>query len=140
MSSNWVSNLDMLAAGGVIDFDAASYLLDQPARFVGNPQIERLPLENPALLPEGVRLKDLPQADEFAQAPKDRNLVETPKWKKWALGGIIAAGIGAGFFAITKGKLKMPDMTSVKNFGNTVLTYIKKPFEWIANKFKKPTP
>lgn len=137
MSSNWVSNLDMLAAGGVIDFDAASYLLDQKPRYIGNPQIEGLPLENPALLPEGVKLKDLPQLDEFSQSDKDRNLVETPKWKKWALGGLIATAIGAIIFTLSKGKIKMPDMTKVKDFGKTVLTYIKKPFEFVATKLKK---
>lgn len=72
MSSNWVSNLDMLAAGGVVDFDAAAYLLDQPARYVGNPQIEGLPLENPSLLPQGVKLKDVPQMDEYSGSNKNR--------------------------------------------------------------------
>ena len=38
MYSNWVNVLDNLAAGGVIDFDAPAYLLDQPARYVGHPK------------------------------------------------------------------------------------------------------
>ena len=80
MSSNWVSNLDMLAAGGVIDFDAAAYLLDQPARFVGNPRLENLPLENPSLLPEGTKLKDLPKTDEFNNSGK--KVTENPSWEK----------------------------------------------------------
>ncbi|MFI3299943.1 MAG: hypothetical protein R3Y28_00840 [Candidatus Gastranaerophilales bacterium] len=38
MIQSWTNNLDMLAQNGVIDFDASSYVLGQPARFVGNPQ------------------------------------------------------------------------------------------------------
>ena len=37
MSCNWAGNLDMLAQNGVIDFDAASYIMGQPLRYVGNP-------------------------------------------------------------------------------------------------------
>ncbi len=148
MSSNWVSNLDMLAAGGVIDFDAAAYLLDQPSRFVGNPSLENLPLENPSLLPQGTKLKDLPQTDEFNRSSKQPT--DTPAWKKWTFGAIITGLLAAGVFALTKGKIKMPKVfskiklpgmskiaTTLKNFGTKTLGYIKKPFVWIANKFKK---
>ena len=119
MSSNWVSNLDMLAAGGVVDFDAAAYLLDQPARYVGNPQIEGLPLENPSLLPQGVKLKDVPQMDEYSGSNKKPSA--STSWKKWAFGGLVTTLIGAGAFALF-----------------TALNYIKKPFTWIASKIKKP--
>lgn len=148
MSSNWVSNLDMLAAGGVIDFDAAAYLLDQPARFVGNPRLENLPLENPSLLPEGTKLKDLPKTDEFNNSGK--KVAENPSWKKWTFGAIAAAIIAGGIFALSKGKIKMPKFTSkikmpdmtkfkttMKNIGTKTLGYIKQPFIWIASKFKK---
>ena len=37
MSCNWAGSLDMLAQNGVIDFDAASYIMGQPLRYVGNP-------------------------------------------------------------------------------------------------------
>ena len=65
MSSNWVSALDNLAAGGVIDFDAPAYLLNQPARYVGHPKFSELPMTEISLLPDGVKLKDLPNVDEF---------------------------------------------------------------------------
>lgn len=148
MSSNWVSNLDMLAAGGVIDFDAAAYLLDQPSRFVGNPRLENLPLENPSLLPQGTKLKDIPQTDEFNNSSKQP--VNNPSWKKWTFGAILTGLIAAGVFTLTKGKIKMPkalskiklpDMskfkTTLKNLGTKTWGYIKQPFVWIANKFKK---
>ena len=47
MYSNWVNVLDNLAAGGVIDFGAPAYLLDQPARYVGHPKFADLPLGVP---------------------------------------------------------------------------------------------
>lgn len=145
MSSNWVSNLDMLAAGGVIDFDAAAYLLDQPARYVGNPQIEGLPLENPSLLPQGVKLKDVPQIDEYSGSNKKPSA--STSWKKWTFGGLVTTLIGAGAFALFKGKIPFLGKiasgaskitSSAKGLGATALNYIKKPFTWIASKIKKP--
>ena len=111
MSSNWVSNLDMLAAGGVIDFDAAAYLLDQPARYVGNPQIEGLPLENPSLLPQGVKLKDVPQMDEYSGSNKKPSA--STSWKKWTFGGLVTTLIGAGAFALFKGKIPFVEHLSI---------------------------
>ena len=100
-------------------------------------------------MPDNVKLKDAPKSDEF-NSPSNGNIVQPPKWKKWLFGGIVAAGIGALAFAGFKGKLKMPkflskikmpDMTKVKNFlkntGSTIVNYVKKPFVWLVNKFKK---
>ncbi len=147
MSSNWVLALDSLASNGVIDFDAPAYLLDKPARYVGNPPMERLPNEL-SLLPEGTTIKQQPQKDSFNN-PDNNNMVQNPAWKKWALGAILTTLIGGtiGAVLLKKGKIKlpknfkMPDMTRIKtnlkNVGSTILTYIKKPFIWIGNKFKK---
>ncbi len=146
MSSDWILALDSLASGGVIDFDAPAYLLDQPARYVGHPQLEHLPNEI-SLLPKGTKMKEQPTQDGFHKP--DSAMVSNPSWKKWALGGILTAIIGTGIGAILlrKGKihlpknLKMPSLknigTSLKNFGSTVFKYIKKPFVWIGNKFRK---
>lgn len=138
MNSDWVYPLDMCASAGILDYDAAADILDQPARYVGNPKFENIP----QLLPEGTKLKDQPKTDEFGNPS---NIVQNPSWKKWLFGAIATLGIGALAFAGFKGKLKLPNMTKVKGFlknaGTTVLNYIKKPFVWIANKFKKtPTP
>ena len=135
MSSNWAYSLDSLAAGGVIDFDATAYILDKPARFVGNPRMEDLPITDLSLLPEGTKLKELPQFDSY----NDKKLVQNPGWKKWAFGTIAAAGIGGAIYALTKGKIKIPKVNtqSLKNIATTTMNYIKKPFVWIANKFKK---
>ena len=145
MSSNWVSNLDMLAAGGVIDFDAPAYLLDQPARYVGNPQIEGLPLENPSLLPQGVKLKDVPQMDEYSGS--NRKPSAGTSWEKWTFAGLVTTLLGAGAFALFKGKIPFLGKiasrasslgSSAKGLGSTVWSYIKKPFSFIASKIKKP--
>lgn len=130
MSSNWAYSLDNLAAGGVIDFDATAYILDKPARFVGNPQMADLPITDISLLPGGTKLKDLPQIDSY----NDKSLVQNPGWKKWAFGAIIAAGITGAIFAVTKGKI---NTQGLKNITQTAVNYIKKPFEWIAGKLKK---
>lgn len=135
MSSNWGYSLDSLAAGGVIDFDATAYILDKPARFVGNPKFEDLPMTDLSLLPEGVKLKDLPEVDNY----NNKSLVHNPDWKKWTFGALAAAGIGGALYALTKGKLKIPklNMQGIKNLATTTWNYIKKPFVWIANKLKK---
>lgn len=147
MSENWVTALDGLAAGGVIDFDAPAYLLNQPSRYVGHPQLAELPMTNITLLPEGTKIKPLPKEDEFQHS--DGNLVQNPKWKKVLTSLLVVGGIGATVVGILahrgkidlskiKSKIKMPKMSGVKNAGKTVLNYIKKPFQFIASKFKKP--
>lgn len=146
MSSDWILALDSLASGGVIDFDAPAYLLDQPARYVGHPSMEKLPNEI-SLLPEGTKMKEQPKHDGFHHP--DEGMVQTPAWKKWTFGAILTALIGgaAGAILLKKGKIKlpknikMPDMTkfkaSMKNAGSIILKYIKMPFVWIGSKFKK---
>ncbi len=141
MSSNWIAALDACAAGGVLDYDAASDILGQPARFVGNPDFNTMP----ALLPPGTKLQGNPKTDEYTNS----NVVKNPSWKKWTFAAITTALVGGGILArlVSKGKInmpkniKMPDMaklkTHVKNFGTTTLNYLKKPFIWIGNKFKK---
>ncbi len=148
MSSDWILALDSLASGGVIDFDAPAYLLDKPARYVGHPHLEHLPNEI-SLLPEGTKMKEQPKHDNFHH--QEEGMVQNPAWKKWTLGAIITALIGGtvGAVLLKKGKfklsknLKLPDMTkiktSMKNLAKTTWTYIKKPFIWIGNKFKKTT-
>lgn len=160
MSSNWVNALDNLAAGGVIDFDAPAYLLDKPARYVGHPKFSELPMTEISLLPDGVKLKDLPNVDEFNNSNK--NLVVNPSWKKRVFGVLAAAGAITlavlGFKKFGLGKLfgkakKVPKPTPkpsgkkakgfvsvLKNFGKKVWNFIKAPFVWVAGKFKKKTP
>ena len=141
MSIDWVYPLDVCAANGILDYDAAADLLDQPARFVGNPKLRDLPPINIALLPEGTKMKEAPIADEFEKNNND--LVKNSSWKKWLFGGLAAAGITTATMAVLakKGKLKLPNMTKVKSFGTKVWNVIKKPFVYIASKFKKtPTP
>lgn len=132
MNSDWIYPLDMCASAGILDYDAAAYITDQPARYVGNPKFEDVP----TLLPEGTKLKDQPKTDEFGNPS---NVIQNPGWKKWLFGRIIAAATIGTALVLGKGKIKLP--ASVKNAGTTVLNYIKKPFVWIANKFKRtPTP
>lgn len=116
MESNWVMALDNLASGGVIDFDAAAFLLDKPARFVGHPDRENLPLENISYLPKGTKLKDLPNIDTY-EHPEDGDFIHNPTWKKVLVGTILGAGtLGLGLGILSKlGKLpfKMPKILSM---------------------------
>lgn len=116
MSSNWISNLDMLAQNGVIGFDAPAYVMDQKPRYIGNPQLELPPFEGP--IPDAP-LMATPTKDEFNSAQKevnkqkeinkDDNMVHNPKWKKILLGAI---GVGA----LVVGGVK---------FKSTILPWIK---------------
>lgn len=116
MEPNWVMALDNLAAGGVIDFDAAAFLLDKPARFVGHPSMESLPLGNFEYLPKGTKLKDVPKIDVY-QHPEDGDFIHNPAWKKVLTGTILGtAALGLGLGILSKsGKLpfKMPKIASM---------------------------
>ena len=78
MSCNWAGNLDMLAQNGVIDFDAASYIMGQPLRYVGNPAHPNPFNGQP---PTMTNLQQ-PNIDEFKpQTDKDKS-PKLPMWKK----------------------------------------------------------
>ena len=141
MSLDWVYPLDALAAGGVIDFDAAAFILDKPPRYIGNPRFEDITnMDNSSLLPEGTKIKEQPKIDEFQDDSKD--IVKNPSWKKWVVGGAIGAVLIGSVLALVTKKFKLPDLSkikgSVKNIGAAAWKYIKMPFTYIAGKFKKP--
>jgi hypothetical protein len=143
MSSNWIPPLEICAAGGVLDYDAAADILDLPPRFVGHPEYFDIPvMDRPLLLPPGTKIKGELKEDSFG-APS--SLVRNPSWKKWLFGGLVASGVLALVFrkklSLPKlSSLKMPAFsqigTTVKNFAKTLWSYVKKPFEFISKKFK----
>jgi hypothetical protein len=143
MGSNWVNALDNCAAGGVLDFDAAAWLIDQPERFVGNPKMEGLPpIQQPLLLPPGIKMQGQLNEDQF---DSKSNLVQNPLWKKILFGALAIGGTIAGIIALVKfgrgGKTTGSFGETLKNLGESTWNIIKTPFTWIANKFKgsKPT-
>jgi len=117
MNSNWVTNCDMLADAGVINFDAAAYVTGTKPRYVGSPnmpiyQIPPLDYSQP------------PQ-DEFKSTSRtDTSIVKNPVWKK-VLFSIVAAG-GLIWGAKKIGKLP----SALKNTGIKVS-------DWFKNLFKK---
>ena len=124
MSLNWINALDACAAGGVIDYDAAAELSGAPSRFVGNPNFEYIP----PLLPEDVKIKSQPVKDRYDNSG---NVVDNPKWKKNLFIGVSITAILATVLAVLgkKGKIKMPKMQSVKNFGTNISNFFKKLFK-----------
>ena len=142
MGSNWISPLEFCAAGGVLDYDAAADILDMPQRFAGNPNVFDTPaVVRPLLLPPGTKIKGELKEDCY-NTPS--NLIQNPSWKKWVFGGLVVLGALALVFRKKLPKiseLKKLDFskmgTSVKEFGKKVLSYIKKPFKYIAGKLKK---
>lgn len=141
MGTNWINALDNCAAGGVLDFDAAAWLIDQPQRFVGNPGMESLPpIRQPLLLPPGIKMKGQLNEDQFST---ESGLVKNPVWKKVLFGVLTIGGTIAAALAFKKVELgpicqNIGDVfkTAAKGTWNA----IKKPFVWIANKFKSQNP
>ena len=140
MSSNWAFNLDMLAQNGVLDYDAASFIMGQPPRYVGSPDkippfVSGIPTSN-AL--------NQPNKDEFKKQ-NDTNIVHTPVWKKWAFGLIMT---GALVFGGYKFKSKLIPMikvipskfklSSIKNFFVNKAKSIGNFFKNLKTKTKKP--
>ena len=117
MSLDWISALDACAANGILNYDAPADILGQDPRYVGHPNFEKMPMV-PTLLPEGTKLPEMPETDEFV--PQNGNLVENPSWKKWlfGIGATVAAGGAILAALVSKGKIKIP--ASVKNLGSTV--------------------
>lgn len=140
MSSNWVMALDNLASGGVLDTDFPAYLLDQKPRYVGHPSMDGISGLNQMYLPQGTKLKDLPKVDTYGR-PEDKPLVQNPTWKKVLFGSIIVGSIAAAVLGGLAKFGKLPKglkLSSLKNYGQTALNNIKKPFVWVASKIKKP--
>jgi len=140
---DWISSLDVCAASGVLNYDAAADILDMPPRFVGNPNYFDTPvIDRPLLLPPGTKIKGELKEDSFG-APS--SLVRNPSWKKWLFGGLVASGILALAFckkpslpklSVFKKPSSPKLLTSIKNFIKKIWSYIKKPFQYIASKLK----
>jgi hypothetical protein len=141
MSTNWINALDNCAASGVLDFDAAAWLLDQPQRFVGNPGMESLPpIRQPLLLPPGIKMQGQLNQDQFNS---ESGFIKNPTWKKVLFGALAIGGTIAGVFALKKFKIG----SKCKNVGDIFKTIarktwhaIKAPFVWVAKKFKGKKP
>lgn len=116
------STIDSLTSGGVIDFDAESYIKGVPPRYIGAPKTY-LPFEQP--LPGYVvpnlgapaKLHEQPHKDELVKEQK------TPSWKK-LLAGLLAASlvIFAGYKLKQKGTKAVE---AVKNTPKTVAGWFK---------------
>lgn len=148
MALDWTYALDMCAAHGILSYDAAADILGQKPRFVGHPTLSELPPISPMYLPEGTKMKDSPQGDEFVKLEENDKMINNPGWKKFLMGAIALTGIGLAAFALITGKgkikfpknIKMPDMSGIKNsignFAKTVVEFIKNIPAKIKNLFK----
>lgn len=130
MSQNWVSNLDMCANYGIIDYDAAAYLRNQPPRYMGSPQFRvNYPTDNFY----GKGPAQQPQVNNPRNGKLNRDPNRNPVWKRvlfWAVG--LGALIFAGY--------KLRGTAFMKWIGKgltNVWNWIKKPF---AKPPAAPTP
>jgi len=133
MATNWTSAVDMCAASGILDYDAAADILGQKPRFVGNPILADLPKVDPKYLPADTKIKTSPDRDIFGNPVEDDgNFVQNPTWKKVLTGALVTGGVGAGIAALffSKGKFKMPDLSKLK--------FPKIDFSAIKSKIKLP--
>lgn len=117
MVSNLPNALDNLAANGVIDFDATSYINGSAPRYIGHPRNLTNSNKYSKGLPPQANMSNSIQ-DEFVR--KTKNI---PSWKKILTGALL---IGATVFAATK----------IKPLGKL----IAKPIVWIKNKIKIKKP
>ena len=141
MSSNWINALDNCAAAGVLDFDAAAWLVDQPQRFVGSPSMEAVPpIRQPLLLPPGIKMKGQLKEDQFSA---ESGFIQNPTWKKVLFEALAIGATVASIFAFKKLHLGSKISSAGKLFkkiARKTWNYIKAPFTWIAKKFKsKPS-
>ena len=125
MSCNWAGNLDMLAQNGVIDFDAASYIMGQPLRYVGNPS-HPSPFNGQ---PPTMTNLNQPKIDEFNMNSDKKDVAKPSSWKKWAFGALALGGLIFGGF-----KLKSKLIPWAKNAWNKV--GLKSVGNWISKKTK----
>lgn len=125
MSCNWAGNLDMLAQNGVIDFDAASYIMDKTPRYVGNPS-HPSPFNGQ---PPTITNLNQPKIDEFNMNSNRKDVAKPSSWKKWAFGALALGGLIFGGF-----KLKSKLIPWAKNTWNKV--GLKSVGNWISKKTK----
>ena len=160
MSSNWVNNLDMLAQNGVLDFDAASFVMGQTPRYVGKPMMPPSPYVGKV---PPAKVFNQPEIDEFKkqknelpkQDKKDGSFIHNPSWKKWAfgalaLGGIVLVGFNAKTIAkwtknlFTGKKFKTPKWSSIKDFCSdkweVFKNFCSKCWNKLKGFIKKPKP
>ena len=72
MDSSWSYAIDMSAASGLLDYDAAASITGQKARFVGNPKMSDLD-DKPLYLPKKLNFNATsPEADEFQKESDEK--------------------------------------------------------------------
>ena len=121
MSQNWVSNLDMCANYGIVDYDAASFLRNQPPRYIGSPQCRVAPSND-------YFYGTVPYQKQTDKNPRNGKLEndghKNPVWKKVLFWGVTA--LAALFIGYKYRNLKV--MQPVTNAFKKAWNFIKKPF------------
>lgn len=139
MSCNWAGNLDMLAQNGVIDFDAASYIMGQKPRYVGNPAHPN-PFNGQ---PPTITNLQQPSIDEFKPQQIDKdNSPKLPAWKKWAFGLLTVGTLAFGcykFKSISSWVKKQFNKISLKSTKSFVVKGFKNVGKFFSNGWKKFT-
>lgn len=114
MVQNWVADVDLLAANGIIDYDGAAYLHGRPPRYIGNPafRVPPPPPGGPAMRPQ------------LTNDTYDKPLIDNPGWKK-LLFTFLAGGV------LVFGGMKFKNSKPIKCVGTQLTNawnWIKKPF------------
>lgn len=152
MGQNWVSSLDMLAANGVIDYDAASYLHGRPPRYAGVPYQPIPPMCPPpvASQPLGPRVPTVPACscpchvnqppqDVYEPSKKDNSLMNNPLWKKVLFVGVAGAALVFGGYKLKNTKAIKWVVEHSKSSWNWVCDKSKKVWDWVKKPFSKTT-
>lgn len=130
MSSNWVANLDLLSANGILDYDAAAYLRGTPPRYIGNPSIRTSPQP---IYPTatGVALPPPLQGDSYNDKNTEEkdSLYKNPTWKKVLFAVVTTGALIWGGYKLRNSKL-----------GNWVKTKMSNLWNWVKKPFSKHSP
>jgi len=126
MELDWTSAMETALSTGIVNYDTPLKILEPSPRLFEHHDFEH------------ARSLNGPEKDVFDL--RNDVSVKPANWKKKLLTGILA-GVGLlASYKLLKGKL---NMTTLKNFGKSVLNVAKKPFVWVKNlicRSSSPTP
>ena len=145
MSQNWVTNLDLCAMNGIIDYDGGAYLRGLPPRYVGNPRNAVPPMcpppgGKPAIPPQAPIIDELDLSQKSKEQKQEKELPvqkSKPIWKKLLFAGITIGSIIFLGVKFKNTKLVKAISKPFKKPFNAVKKGLNKFWKWITKPFTR---